>query len=209
LRDVCFEGLQSRMDTFEIRARYDAASVRVYQAYSAAIASPALAAQRFVPPFKLSRMTWIKPSFNWMMYRSGFATKPDQEVVLAIDIIRDGFEWALENAVLSTFHHSIHGSHDTWCNLLNEKPVRVQWDPERDWRLHPIENVRAIQIGLSGEAVHRYVHEWITRIDDVTPMARKLREAAATGQAPAERPDERETVYPLTSPVAERLVPRA
>ena len=197
------------MEPFEIRARYDASSVRVYQAYSATIASPALAAQRFVPPFKLSRMTWIKPSFNWMMYRSGFATKPGQEIVLAVDIIRDGFEWALENAVLSTFHHCIHGSYDAWRGLLSEKPVRVQWDPERDWRLHPIANVRAIQIGLCGEAVHRYVSEWTTRIEDVTPMARRLGEAATAGQAPAGRPDERETVYPLTLSVAQRLVPSA
>ena len=57
-------------------------------------------------------MTWIKPSFNWMMYRSGYATKPGQEVVLAIDIARDGFEWALKNAVLSNFVPSVHGSHE-------------------------------------------------------------------------------------------------
>jgi hypothetical protein len=36
-----------------------------------AFAEAAVAAQRFVNPFSLSRMTWIKPSFLWMMHRSG------------------------------------------------------------------------------------------------------------------------------------------
>ncbi len=47
----------------EIRADYDATSIVVYQAYREQIARPSLANQRFVPPFSLNRMTWIKPSF--------------------------------------------------------------------------------------------------------------------------------------------------
>src|SRR4051812_17137799 len=39
------------------------------------MAEPALSAGTFVPPFKAGRMTWIKPSFLWMMYRSGWATQ--------------------------------------------------------------------------------------------------------------------------------------
>ncbi|WP_458785448.1 DUF4291 family protein [Vallitalea sediminicola] len=31
----------------------------------------------FGSSFKLNRMTWVKPSFLWMMYRSGWAKKPD------------------------------------------------------------------------------------------------------------------------------------
>ena len=56
----------------------------VYQAYPPEIADAAVAAGRFVPPFKRERMTWIKPSFRWMMYRCGWATKPGQERVLAV-----------------------------------------------------------------------------------------------------------------------------
>lgn len=51
--------------------------------------------------------------------------------------------------------------------------MRVQWDPERDWRLNVVKNVRAIQIGLPDEAVRRYVSEWIVRIEDVTSVARR------------------------------------
>src|SRR4051812_47698423 len=121
-----------------VRAAYSDRTVRVYQAYRPEIALPALKAGRFVPPFSLGRMTWIKPSFNWMMYRSGYATKPGQEVVLGIDITREGFQWALENAVLSSFTPAVHASPEQWQNLLKTKSVRIQWDPERDWQLQPI-----------------------------------------------------------------------
>ena len=83
----------------EVRAKYTAKSITVYQAYSPEIAEPAVAAERFVSPFKRDRMTWIKPSFLWMMYRCGWATKPGQERVLAVEITRaghqmwDGFPW--------------------------------------------------------------------------------------------------------------------
>ncbi|WP_230948394.1 DUF4291 family protein [Burkholderia stagnalis] len=38
----------------------------------------------------------------------------------------------------------------------------LQWDPERDLSLQPLTH-RAIQIGLSKQAVNLYVHEWIQR----------------------------------------------
>src|SRR5262245_15163066 len=93
-----------------IRAIYSERTIRVYQAYRPEIAMPALAVGRFVPPFNMGRMTWIKPSFNCIMCRSGYATKPGQEVVLGIDITREGFEWALENAALSKFTPAVHSS---------------------------------------------------------------------------------------------------
>jgi len=142
-------------------------------------------------------MTWIKPSFNWMMYRSGYGTKPGQEVVLGIDITREGFEWALKNAVLSKFTPSVHASPEKWQNLLTARPVRIQWDPERDWRLQRIEGVRAIQIGLSGEAVERYVNQWLVRVEDVTPLARMVAAAVKSGTPPSPLPSAAECPYPL------------
>jgi len=64
----------------QIRAVFDEQTIRVYQAYGDAIADPALKAGTFVPPFSMTRMSWIKPSFLWMMYRSGWGTKPGQEI---------------------------------------------------------------------------------------------------------------------------------
>jgi hypothetical protein len=150
-------------------------------------------------------MTWVKPSFNWMMYRCGYASKTGQEKVLGIDITREGFEWALERAVLSNFNPSIHTSHDEWQSSLAESQVRVQWDPERDWRLNIIDDVRAIQIGLAGEAVHRYVNEWIVRIEEVTPVAHRIAAGFKSGVVPENLPDKLERPYPISSELRLKL----
>lgn len=157
-----------------IRAVYDEDTITVYQAFSKKIAESALEAQTFVsPPFKIERMTWIKPSFLWMMYRSGWATKENQERILAIKIKREGFEWALENACLSHFDNSIHISHEKWKEVLLNSPVRIQWDPEKDILLQPLP-YRSIQIGLTGVAVEKYISDWICQIDDITPYCKNI-----------------------------------
>ena len=157
---------------------YDATTVRVYQAYSDTIADSALAHGTFVsPPFKMDRMTWIKPSFLWMMYRAGWGLKDaGQKRILAIDITREGFEWALSHGCLSLADESL--SKEEWNKLKNSSPVRIQWDPERDLFLQPLP-YRAIQIGLSKEAVALYVQEWIRRITDVTPLAYEIHSLVA------------------------------
>ena len=181
----------------QVRALFDDRTVTVYQAYSPTIAGPAIAAGRFVSPFKIDRMTWIKPSFLWMMHRSGWATKPDQERVLAIRITRDGFEWALAHASLSHYDPAIYANHEQWAARKDSTPVRVQWDPERSPLLEPL-SYRAVQIGLTGEAARRYVNDWTVSITDVTRLAHEMGglaaagdEAAARELLPAERP------YPL------------
>jgi hypothetical protein len=135
----------------QIRATFTAETVTVYQAYSPLIAEPALAAGRFVPPFKLDRMTWIKPSFRWMMYRCGWAAKPGQERVLAVEITRAGFEAALAEACPS---HPIGEERAAWQRRLRRSPVRVQWDPERSLHLKPLPH-RSLQLGLTGDAARR------------------------------------------------------
>jgi len=49
--------------------------------------------------FSLTRMSWIKPNFLWMLYRSGWGQKEGQEVVLAVKIKREAFDIILTNAV--------------------------------------------------------------------------------------------------------------
>ncbi|MBP0458614.1 DUF4291 domain-containing protein [Streptomyces bomunensis] len=189
----------------EVRAVFDAEVVTVYQAYPDRIAEPALRAGNFVEPFKRARMTWVKPSFLWMMYRSGWAAKPDQERVVAVDITREGFEWALAHASLSHFDRDHHPTESAWREQLRGSPVRVQWDPERDLGLNPLPH-RAIQIGLSGEAVDRYVDDWITSIRDVTALAHEVHAAVTRGDADEARgllP--RERTYPLPDHIAARI----
>ena len=156
-----------------VRAVFDDATITVYQAYGAAIALPAVDAQRFVPPFKRDRMTWVNPSFLWMMYRSGWATKEGQEHVLAVRLRRAGFDAAVAGACLSHYSPGVHADRAEWSRLLRTSPVRVQWDPERSLQLQPLGH-RSLQLGLSGDAVHRYVDEWTVDIRDVTPLAHRI-----------------------------------
>ncbi|WP_063021182.1 DUF4291 domain-containing protein [Nocardia niwae] len=185
-----------------IRAVYDEHTIVVYLAYSAEIAEPAVAAGTFVAPFRRERMTWIKPSFLWMIYRCGWASKPGQERVLAITITRSGFEWALAHACLSHYERTLFPDREVWAERLRASPVRLQWDPERDLALRPL-SYRSLQVGLGDIAVDHYLDRWITGIRDVTGDVRQLRTMVAAGKLEAAAraiPEERP--YPLPATVA-------
>ncbi|MFE3518906.1 DUF4291 domain-containing protein [Streptomyces sp. NPDC059166] len=165
----------------EIRARHTATTVTVYQAYSPLIGLPAARDGRFPAAWKRDRMTWIKPSFLWMMYRCGWGTKEGQETVLAVEISREGFGWALENAELSHYVRGVHPDRATWQRNLRRSPARVQWDPERDLHLNPLPH-RSLQLGLSGEAARRYADEWLVSVTDVTPLAHEVHRLVRAGE---------------------------
>ena len=152
----------------QIRARYDATTIVVYQAYNHAIADAAVAAQKFVAPFSMNRMTWVKPSFLWMMERCGWAEKPDQERVLAVHLHRKDFDAAVKAAVSSS-------------EVGVEADIRVQWDPERNLRGKKLE-YRSLQLGLGRAVAKRYATEWIARIDDVTPLVKKIAALCRAGE---------------------------
>jgi hypothetical protein len=137
-------------------------------------------------------MTWIKPSFLWMMERSGWATKPGQEHVLGVRITRAGWEQALASARLSE-----QGSGDA--------PAVVQWDPERSVRGAKLGH-RSIQVGLGRGIVQRYVSEWTVEIRDLTSLVGRLRRFREEGEwsritalLPPESP------YPVPALIARRL----
>lgn len=193
------------MSCCKVRASFTDRTVTVYQAYSPQIADSAVAAGTFVAPFKRGRMTWIKPSFLWMMYRSGWATKPGQEKILAIQITREGFEWALAHASLSSYDPRIYASEPQWAEQKRTSPVRVQWDPDRSVTLAPLSR-RAIQIGLSSEAVDHYLDQWITEITEITPLSERIHSLVRSGDlsaAEVEMPAEQ--VYPLPSLISARI----
>lgn len=180
--------------THQIRAHQTPTTLTVYQAYPPPIALPLAQSQRFPSTWKRDRMTWIKPSFLWMMYRSGWSRKEGQERVVAIEISRAGFDWALAHSCLSAYQPGVHADRDAWRAALRRSPARVQWDPERDWRLQPLP-YRALQLGLSGEAVRRYAEEWLVSVTDVTALAHAVHErvregdeAGARGLLPEETP---------------------
>ena len=187
----------SMLQTKEIRALYNEKTIRIYQAYSKKIADEAIKLGTFGPPFKMDRMIWIKPSFLWMMYRSGWAKKDGQERILAIDIKREGFKEIIENAVLSSFKEGIYVSYEDWQSRLKVSEVRCQWDPDRDIYGNPL-NRRAIQLGIRGSMVENYVNKWIASIHDITDYANNVCQSIRLGKF-QENMLPKEQEYPLSN----------
>jgi hypothetical protein len=191
---------------YEIRADYDAQSILVYQAYAAAIALPALKAQRFVPPFSFNRMTWIKPSFLWLMERSNWGQKSGQEYILGIRIKRSGWEEALSLAILTHPERSIYKNAEDWRAAFDQAVVIVQWDPERSIRGATLP-YDSVQVGLSRHIIHRYVEEWILTIQDYTPLAKKIKGFLKAGEGEkAKKLLPQERIYPVDEPIGRRLL---
>ena len=181
--------------TRSVLADYDSDTIVVYQAHSDTIADGALRDGTFSDGFSLKRMTWIKPSFGWMLYRAGYGQKPGQERILRIRIDRNGFEEILADATLSHFDPRFYEDESSWSERLGRTQNRVQWDPDRNLRLGRLGR-RAIQIGVHGRFVKAYVNEWIRSIEEVTPLAREISEVAKDRSASFPSvPEERE--YPV------------
>ena len=187
-----------------ILAQFDATTVVVYQAYRPAIGHYAAKNERFGGEFSFIRMSWIKPNFLWMMYRCGWGTKRDQEVVLAVHLKRVGFDEILSQAVHSTFVPAVYGSPEAWKARMAESAVRLQWDPDHD-PCGAKQERRAIQLGLSGEILHRYAKEWTVNIEDISGFVAEQREHVKEAGFP-QLITPREEVYPATNKeVAGRL----
>ena len=188
-----------------ILAQYDDESIVVYQAFRPAIGRWAVEHGRFGGEFSFARMSWIKTSFLWMMYRSGWATKPGQEVILAVWLQRAGFEAILAEAVPATFDPAHYPDEPTWSAAVARSPVRLQWDPDRTPGGRPLGR-RAIQLGLRGRMLARYATEWTLRIEDITDF---VREQAALVRSSEERRDllvpHAEVYWPASAETAARI----
>jgi len=214
---VALASANSSGGTREIRAVFTDTTVRVYQAYNAEIADAAVQAQRFVPPWKPGRMTWIKPSAIWMGYRCGWAAKDkNQARVLAVDLHRHAFDGLLREAVVAS-HQAPREERVAPAGADHSADVIVQWDPERalggpdgkDALTHPLPAQRSLQMGLRGDATHRYAAEGglIARITDVTELFTAVRAQLAAGSieaALALLPTERPYPVPGGCTVADR-----
>jgi hypothetical protein len=178
------EHAQSTRPYRQIRASHTESTIIVYQAYNESIAASAVIAGTFVsPPFKRDRMTWVKPSFLWMMYRAGWGAKDtNQARILAITLKREGFEAGLRMAQLSHYIPEVHGSNkEEWeVKRVAKSPVVVQWDPERDCHGQAL-RWRSLQIGLRDDAVGQYVDEWIASIEDITERCHEIKRLVDEG----------------------------
>jgi hypothetical protein len=193
-------------ETYEIRASYDREGMVIYQAYGAQIAEPALKAQRFVEPFSFGRMTWIKPSFLWLMHRSNWGAKNGQERTLAVTISRAGWEKALSQAVLTLYDPRAFRSKEDWHRQFAEAVVHVQWDPERNLRGAALP-FYSIQVGVGRHLIREFAEQWILKIEDLSPTVSKMRDLLRRGKADeAKRHLPPERVYPVPERLGRRLL---
>jgi hypothetical protein len=157
-----------------ILAQFDDDTIIVYQAYCPSIGQFAIENGFFGGDFKFSRMSWIKPNFLWMMYRSQWGQAEGQEVVLAVRLRRRFFDSLLAQAVPSTFDADVFGSHDEWTAAVARSDVRLQWDPDHSPSGEKCER-RAIQLGLRGAALEAYGKREILQIIDMSAFVAEQR----------------------------------
>lgn len=154
---------------YHIMAQYNDQEIIVYQAYRPAIGNFASKHQYFGGPFSLDRMTWIKPNFLWMMFRSGWGQKEGQEVVLAVHLKMSAFIHYLQEAEYSSFSMSGLKDKDAWSSLVKESDSRLQWDPDHDPYGGKLDR-RAIQIGIRNDLIASYCKDDILEIEDISPF---------------------------------------
>lgn len=157
-----------------ILAQFDLSSIYVYQAFRPSIAAYAVRHQKFGGDFSYQRMSWIKPNFLWMMYRSGWASKVGQERILAIRLPRSFFDELLLAAVASSYDATRYATREEWQRAVSASEVRLQWDPDHDPAGRPLER-RAIQLGLRGEALKRYGVTELMSVTDITDFVTEQR----------------------------------
>lgn len=175
-----------------ILACFDEETIVVYQAYSPAIGLFAARNGYFGGEFSYSRMSWIKPNFLWMMYRSDWGQSSGQEVVLAIRLRRRFFDSILEQAVPSSFTSELFATQDAWKSAVAQSDVRLQWDPDH-LPNGGKEERRAIQLGLRGATLESYGKREIVEIVDMSEFvaaqrANAVRERIDNLTTPFERP---------------------
>ncbi|MBK8975685.1 MAG: DUF4291 domain-containing protein [Planctomycetes bacterium] len=186
-----------------VLAYYDDETIVVYQAFRPAIADEALALGRFGPSFRRSRMSWIKPNFLWMMFRSGWATKVGQERVLAVWLSRAFFERLLVAAVPAIFDPAAGRTQEQWAKAVADSDVRLQWDPDHGPRGEPLVR-RALQLGLRRRALAEYADGEILRVEDMTPLV--IEQRAHTRKPYAELRTPRERIYVPADPAVRQTL---
>ncbi len=156
-----------------ILSQFDNETIIVYQAYNPEIAREIVKNQTFHSPtcleagFKLTRTTWIKTNFLWMMYRSNWAQSRHQERILSFKITRKGFEEILSKAAVSRKGNS---------EAIKESDVVLQWDPDHKPDGVKVPERRAIQLGIRGHMLEKFSKEFIIEVCDITEFVSEQRE---------------------------------
>jgi len=187
-----------------ILAHHDAETIIVYQAYRPSIGEHAITHGVFGNGFSYARMSWIKPNFLWMMYRSDWGTKEGQETTLGLRLRQEFFDRILAQAVASSLDQSDHTSREVWEAAVETSQVRLQWDPDHDPHGNAVAR-RAIQLGLRGAVLEDFGKRELLEVIDMTAFVAEQRELMSrAGLGELRTPVERVYV-PGAEAIARRL----
>lgn len=188
-----------------ILAQHDTETIIVYQAYRPLTGGHAIRHGVFDVEFSYARMSWIKPNFLWMMYRSGWGTKEGQEVVLGLRLSRRFFDGILACAVASSFDASGLSSRNEWSTAVAKSEVRLQWDPDRDPHGLALPR-RAIQLGLRGAVLEAFGKRELIEVIDMTAFVAAQRDELQRNGVPGLMTPAERTYVPADAAVAKRLM---
>src|SRR3954471_19398768 len=102
-----------------VLADYDDEGIFVYQAFKPSIVAAALRRGTFAEGFNRDRMTWIKPSLGWMLYRSAYATAHRQEAIVRVKLRHEGFRSILARSVPTSFDRTFFATREEWRAALD------------------------------------------------------------------------------------------
>lgn len=186
-----------------IYADFDEEGVYVYQAFKPQTVQIAAELGTFGKGFTFNRTSWIKPSFGWMLRRSKYGTKNRMQGIAKIKLSHAAFEEILSQSIEAHWNPKLFETEEIWSKALNSSDVIHQWDPERDIIGRRLER-QAIQIGIRGEVIRKYVSEFITGVEDVSTLAHEIGriKKSASSNFP-DIPEEKE--YPLAEDLFRKL----
>lgn len=160
-----------------IYADYDEEGVYVYQAFKPKIVKVAVELGTFGKGFGLDRITWIKPSFCWLLRRSKYGTKNRMQAIARIKLSHEAFLEILNQSIETHWNESLFSKEDDWTKKINKSDVIHQWDPERDLIGKRLDR-QAIQIGIRGQVIKKYVSDFIIGVEDVSDLAHAIGKVA-------------------------------
>jgi len=187
-----------------ILAQFDAETIVVYQAYRPAIGDFAATHGYFGGEFSYRRMSWIKPNFLWMMYRSDWGRSQGQEIVLAVRLRRSFIDMLLKQAVPTSFAPARFQNEAEWKTAVERSDVRLQWDPEHLPTGEKCER-RAIQLGLRGDTLDAYGKREIVEIIDISEFVAEQRTRAGNWQSGGLHTPVEQVYVPTDLRIAARL----
>jgi hypothetical protein len=154
---------------------FSSSAFLLYQAFNDQIADYAVANQKFegAPGYSESRMTWTKPNFLWMMYRSNWAKRANQTRILGLWLKLDSF-----HELLQSTRKTIDKGKDTKHGASSSGAVTIQWDPDHTPNGDEMTK-RALQIGVKSVSWWK-TGERFEGIVDMTPLVVAIRDHAKT-----------------------------